>query len=141
MLTSDAEELSSKYLQFYLVEVTAEDSQVVEQILVNESDYVGRRSSTNLKVSGNPHKPECRDLWEREIKPSEFVMKTIKEGYELPFRETPPQLALKGTTDRPVRIRYLSERRFSLPRRSRCCFKTSQSLHCLLRNHIPDLSG
>ena len=85
MLTSDAEELSSKFLQFYLVEVTAEDSQVVEQIPVNESDYAGRRSSTNLKVSGNPHKPECRDLWEREIKPSEFLMKTIKEGYELPL--------------------------------------------------------
>ena len=90
MLTSNAEELSSKYLQFYLVEVTAEDSQVVEQILVNESDYVGRKLSTNLEVPGNPHKSEYRVFWEREIKPNQFVMKTIREGYELPFRETPP---------------------------------------------------
>ena len=39
MLTSDAEELSSKHLQFCLVEVAAGDSKMVEQILVNESDY------------------------------------------------------------------------------------------------------
>ena len=113
MATSDSEELSSSCLQFGLVEVAAEDSKMVEQILVNESDYVGRKLSMNLKVPGNPHKSEYRVFWEREIKPNQFVMKTIREGYELPFRETPPQLTLKGTTDRPVRMRYLSERRFS----------------------------
>ena len=59
MLTSDAEELSSKYLQFFLVKVTAEDTKMVEQILVNESDYVGTgkfqaiHTNLNIGTSGN----------------------------------------------------------------------------------------
>ena len=59
MLTSDAEELSSKHLQYCLVEVAAGDSKMVEQILVNESDYVGTgkfqaiHTNLNIGTSGN----------------------------------------------------------------------------------------
>ena len=84
------EEDSSQCLNFGLVDTDAADSKMMEKILVNEGDYVGRRLSTNTRVPGNPHKQEFREFWEKEIKPSSFVLKTIQEGYVLPFKQIPP---------------------------------------------------
>ena len=56
----------------------------------NEAYYVGRWLSTNIAVPGNIHKMELRSFWVNSLKPSEFVMKTIVEGYELPFTSIPP---------------------------------------------------
>ena len=58
--------------------------------LKNELEYVGRRFTTNVDVPGNIHKPHFRDFWCEDLKASEFFMKTLEEGYELPFSSTPP---------------------------------------------------
>ena len=58
------EEDSSQCLNFGLVDTDAADSKMMEKILVNEGDYVGRRLSTNTRVPGNPHKREFREFWE-----------------------------------------------------------------------------
>ena len=50
---------------------------------------MGRRLTTNVDVPGNIHKPHFRDFWPEELKASEFVMKTLEEGYELPFSSNP----------------------------------------------------
>ena len=52
----------------------------------NEAKYEGRRLVTSSQVPANIHKEEFRDL-----KPTEFVMNTIVNGYSLPFKELPPE--------------------------------------------------
>ena len=66
-------------------EIDEEDA-VLAHSLENELEYVGRRLTTNGDVPGNIHKLHFRRLWKEVIKAPEFVLKTLEEGYELPFR-------------------------------------------------------
>ena len=59
--------------------------------LVNESDYVGRRLTTDTRVPSNIHKPMYRDFWLETLKPSEYVKNIIQFGYKLPFTSEPPK--------------------------------------------------
>ena len=43
-----------------------EDSEIVQEMLVNDGDYFGRNLSTNVSVPGNPHKVQFR---ERAVSP------------------------------------------------------------------------
>ena len=58
--------------------------------LKNESSYLGKTLSTNVKVPGNIGNPKYYDFWKTELKAPEFVLKTISEGYRLPFASVPP---------------------------------------------------
>ena len=73
------------------VHCNTEDTVVVQQIISNEGDYIGRKLTTNVRVPGNPHKSRFRDFWLSEIKPSDLVLDTIENGYRLPFAQTPPR--------------------------------------------------
>lgn len=68
----------------------ADEKVLVQQVLENESIYVGRKLTTNISVPGNPHKAQFRDFWRNEICPSTLVMDTIEFGYKLPFAQIPP---------------------------------------------------
>ena len=57
--------------------------------LENELQYEGRRLTTSVDVRGNIHKPQFRDFWRDELKAPEFVLRTLEEGYELPFPSIP----------------------------------------------------
>ena len=74
-----------------------ESDRAMLESLVNDAEYVGRRLSTNCAVPGNISKPQYRDFWENEIKPSDQVLDIIRRGYSLPFRCLPP-LRLKEIT-------------------------------------------
>ena len=67
-----------------------ESDRAMLESLVNDAEYVGRRLSTNCAVPGNISKPQFREFWEKEIKPSEKVLDIIRNGYSLPFRSLPP---------------------------------------------------
>ena len=71
-----------------LEQVDELDSHLVDQ-LVNDSDYTGRKLSTNCSVPGNIGKEQFRDFWLNEIKPTELVKQVITEGYKLPFKSIP----------------------------------------------------
>ena len=58
--------------------------------LVNDSNYVGRRLSTNISVPGSISNPQFRNYWKNVLKPSKLVMDIVENGYKLPFEETPP---------------------------------------------------
>ena len=70
----------------------SEEDVVLAHSLENELEYVGRRLTPNVDVPGNIHKEQFRKFWKEEIKAPEFVLKTLEEGYELPFAFIPPQL-------------------------------------------------
>jgi hypothetical protein len=40
---------------------------------------------------GNIHKEEFREYWEKELKASRWVMETLRNGYRIPFGETPTE--------------------------------------------------
>ena len=60
------------------------------EALVNDSNYVGRRLSTNISVPGSISKPQFRSFWKNVLKPSKEVMNIVENGYKLPFETTPP---------------------------------------------------
>ena len=66
-----------------------EDSQLVS-LLENQTEYLGRRLSTNTSVPGNIHRPRYREFWEKELEAPQFVLDTLSVGYSLPFSELPP---------------------------------------------------
>ena len=67
-----------------------DDLALVESIR-NEAKYEGRRLVTSAQVPANIHKVEYRDFWQNVLKPTDFVMNTIVDGYSLPFKELPPE--------------------------------------------------
>ena len=87
-----------------------EDSEIVQEMLVNDGDYFGRKLSTNVSVPGNPHKVQFREFWISEIKPSSFILDTIEYGYKLPFSQG-LLTVLRRTTRRLERIKPLSEQK------------------------------
>ena len=50
-----------------------EDSQLVSS-LENQTEYLGRRLSTNTSVPGNIHRPRYREFWEKELEAPQFVL-------------------------------------------------------------------
>ena len=74
---------------FELASALTQEEFVADE-LVNESHYAGRRLTTNIHVPGRIGNAEFFNFWRDELKASEFVLKTISEGYEFPFSEIPP---------------------------------------------------
>ena len=72
------------------IECFPEEAHILKT-LVNDSNYVGRKLSTNVEVPANIHKPQYRDFWCNILKPSNYVLDIIKFGYKLPFASEPPQ--------------------------------------------------
>ena len=66
-----------------------EDKELVK-IIVNESEYAGRRLTTDLRVPGRINEQRFYDFWKNELKASDFVLSTLKHGYKFPFKEQPP---------------------------------------------------
>ena len=58
--------------------------------LTNQLEYFGRRLTTNVEVPGNIHRPKFFKFWKVELQAPEFVLKTLSEGYSLPFTSIPP---------------------------------------------------
>ena len=65
-----------------------EDS--VAKMLVNNADYVGKKLTTDVRVPGRIGRPEFYDFWKNDLKASDFVLDTIKNGYKIPFKSIPP---------------------------------------------------
>ena len=72
------------------IECLPEEAHILKT-LVNDSNYVGRKLSTNVEVPANIHKPQYREFWCNILKPSNYVLDIIKFGYKLPFASEPPQ--------------------------------------------------
>ena len=89
------QEFSDRELQliknpvFSDIDFIEEDSQLVSS-LENQTEYLGRKLSTNTSVPGNIHRPRFREFWEKELEAPQFVMDTLSVGYSLPFAELPP---------------------------------------------------
>ena len=60
------------------------------QIIENESEYAGRRLTTDTRVPGRINETRFYDFWKNYLKASDFVLSTLKEGYKFPFKEQPP---------------------------------------------------
>ena len=86
---SDKELAIIKNPVFSDFEFGEEDSNVVSTI-ENQLEYFGRRLTTNVEVPGNIHRPKFFKFWKEVLKAPEFVLKTLSEGYSLPFSSIPP---------------------------------------------------
>lgn len=64
--------------------------QSLAETLVNNSNYVGKKLTTDLRVPGRIGNPEFYDFWKYELKASDFILDTIKNGYKFPFLDLPP---------------------------------------------------
>ena len=62
----------------------------VAQMLVNNSVYAGRKLSTDARVPGRIGNPEFYSFWRDELQASDFILGTIKYGYQFPFKNMPP---------------------------------------------------
>ena len=82
---------------------SSEDDFDLMKTFTNEAAYVGKKLTTNISVPANIHKMEFRNFWINTLKPSEFVMKTIMEGYELPFKTIPPPFLREKQCQRKTR--------------------------------------
>ena len=67
-----------------------DESEDLIKIIENESEYAGRRLTTDTRVPGRINEPRFYDFWKNELKASDFVLGTLKEGYKFPFKEQPP---------------------------------------------------
>ena len=61
----------------------------VAKILVNNAVYAGRKLSTDSRVPGRIGRPEFYDFWEKELQASDFILSTIRHGYQFPFISVP----------------------------------------------------
>ena len=82
------------------VDCDVEDVSMVGSLEL-EGDYVGRRLTTNYSVPGNIHKPQFSEFW-NSLECSELVRDTIRHGYQLPFKEIPPDCFEKNNKFVPV---------------------------------------
>ena len=50
----------------------------VAKILVNNSNYVCKKLSTDSRVPGRMNNPEFYDFWKNDLKANDFILDTIK---------------------------------------------------------------
>lgn len=62
----------------------------VAKMLVNNSNYVGKKLSTDSRVPGRINNPEFFSFWKDELKASDYILDVIKNGYKIPFKSIPP---------------------------------------------------
>jgi hypothetical protein len=72
------------------------DEAGVAQHLVNNAVYAGRKLSTDSRVPGRIGREEFFEFWRDELNASDFVLGTIKHGYQFPFIEEPPRSFCKN---------------------------------------------
>ena len=70
--------------------VFEEGEEHLKELFVNESNYEGRKLTTDKRVPGSICNKEYYDYWKNVIRAPQFVLDTLKEGYKLPLREEPP---------------------------------------------------
>ena len=78
----------------------SEEDAALAHSLENELEYVGRRLTANVDVPGNIHKLQFCQFWKEEIKAPDFFLKTLEEGYELPFEFLPPSFEQNNASAR-----------------------------------------
>ena len=67
-----------------------EDSKLLNDILVNESSYLGKKLATNINVPASIGRKEFHDFWEQELKAPPFIMDIVRSGYRIPLDDRPP---------------------------------------------------
>ena len=81
------------------------DVAMVETIISNDSDYIGRRLSTDRRVPGRVNQLQFRDYWLNVLKPSsELLRDTIVNGYKLPFIDDEPPPPSFSRNNRSARL-------------------------------------
>lgn len=68
----------------------------VAKVLVNNAVYAGRKLSTDSRVPGRIGRPEFYDFWKNDLQASDFILGTIKHGYQFPFSSIPPSSYCKN---------------------------------------------
>ena len=86
LLKLDSADLDCRFHEF---EVDS-DEHYVAKSLVNESQYVGKRLSTDERVPGHIGDPKYYSFWRDVLQAPEYVLSIIREGYKIPFSEIPP---------------------------------------------------
>ena len=66
------------------------DEKGLANIMSNESSYVGKKLTTDVRVPGNICKPEFYNYWKKTLLAPEFVLETLRDGYKFPLSQTPP---------------------------------------------------
>ena len=77
--------------------------------LENQLQYEGRRLTTNMDVPGNIHKQKFRNFWLDMLKAPEFVLKTLEEGYKLPFHTLSPESFEKNNASARAYMTFVRE--------------------------------
>ena len=62
----------------------------MKNILINESSYVGKKLSTDIRVPGSICNTKYYDYWKNVLKAPEFVLETLRNGYKIPLKQEPP---------------------------------------------------
>ena len=58
--------------------------------LVNQTEYVGKKLTTDQRVPGRIGRQEFFNFWKEELGASDFVLSVLKSGYSFPFKTLPP---------------------------------------------------
>ena len=74
----------------YTFDLPNEESDLAK-VLVNNSNYVGKKLSTDSRVPGRIGKPEYFDYWRDTLKASDYILSVLQEGYKFPFDAIPPE--------------------------------------------------
>ena len=59
--------------------------------LCNETNYIGKKLTTNTKVPGGIKNPDFFNFWKNDLKAGNFQLSVISEGYKIPFDAFPPE--------------------------------------------------
>lgn len=72
---------------------------------------LGKDQIPKAEVPGRIHKPEFRQFWEEELRPSPMVWDAICNGYRLPLSEMPPRTHLpnNGSARKEENQEFLDE--------------------------------
>ena len=82
-------------LRHHVFELPPEEEEVAK-LLANNSVYVGKKLTTDARVPGRIGKPEYFSFWRDELKASDFILNTIRNGYKFPFDSVPPESMCKN---------------------------------------------
>ena len=81
---------SLKHLNGFDKEVDFDPEDKLDLLIVNESEYIGKRLSTDNRVPGSICNPKYYSYWKDVLKAPDFVLETLREGYKFPLKEIPP---------------------------------------------------
>ena len=74
------------------------DESLLAKQLVNESSYMGKQLSTDLRVPGRIGDKKFFSFWRDVLKAPDFILDTISKGYQFPFAKLPPSAYSKNNS-------------------------------------------